>query len=90
MPKGYKTGGRQKGSLNKKTLWLHAQLMDHGCNLFLKLAEAINREDTKMIIALTPIIQYISPKPLAQADIVGTEPLRLSLVEVQALVEAVK
>lgn len=80
-----KTGGRQKGTPNKKTLWLYQQLKDRDCDIFDQLAGAITSKDLEFIKTLTPILQYVSPRPKEVIDDTTDTAGSLTIEEVRKL-----
>jgi len=54
--------GRKKGTPNKKTEGFRARLAEHGCDLDLALAQAINSKDVELIKAIGSILGYFTPK----------------------------
>lgn len=62
-PKGLpKTGGRQKGTVNKKSLILRERLEQFGCNFDEQLANAILTQNYAMIKALSDMLPYLQPR----------------------------
>ena len=62
-PKGSpKTGGRTKGTPNKKTVWLREELSDVGLNWGEEFKKALSKRDYQLLSVLTDLLPYLSPK----------------------------
>jgi hypothetical protein len=57
-----KTGGRQKGSLNKKTVWLRDALNDVDLSWELEFKKALVKKDFALMGVLINLLPYLSPK----------------------------
>ncbi len=60
--KRIKTGGRQKGTLNKRTVWLRESLERVDIDFEMQLKSAFETKDYKMIELLQGFLPYLSPK----------------------------
>jgi hypothetical protein len=69
MAKGIKTGGRTKGTSNKKTLRFRDLLEKHSVNFEEELAKAILDGNVDMIRALKDLLPYLQPRiPESKAE----------------------
>ena len=59
---GPKTGGRRKGSLNKKTLALNDMLEQKGFDVIERLKNAFDSGDLAAAELLIQVLPYIAPK----------------------------
>lgn len=57
-----KTGGRQKGTLNKKSYWLREQLADVNFNWAADFKESMNCADYERVDRLIALLPYLNPK----------------------------
>jgi len=62
MDKRIKTGGRTKGTPNKKTVWLRESLELVDLHWEEEFASAVNTKDYKLIELLISMLPYLSPK----------------------------
>ena len=64
-PKGLpKTGGRSKGTPNKRTLMFAEMLEAKGLDVIKEMKRAIDSDNVDMFRALTDLIPYMAPKLL--------------------------
>lgn len=61
-PKRQKTGGRTKGTPNRKSLLFRDRLASVGCDIESELAKAILGRDVIMIQALASLLPYLTPR----------------------------
>ena len=77
MAAGRKTGGRKKGTPNKKTASIQAKLDKHGCDPIEEMAklamESIKKDDVQTATSLLKeLAQYVAPKRKA-VEVSGSE-----------------
>lgn len=85
-----KKRGRKKGVPNRRTLWLYEQLKANDACIFEEMAKAIKTRDIELIRALTPVIQYVSPKPKELEDASANMSDALAFEELKKLAHLAK
>lgn len=59
---GVRKGGRKKGTVNKKTVWLREELDKANIDFGKYLRQAFEEKDIRMLNALAGFLPYLNPK----------------------------
>lgn len=59
---GKKTGGRRKGTVNNKSLWLRETLVKSDIDWGREYKKALDARDSEMLQALSVLLPYLNPK----------------------------
>ena len=95
MPKGFKTGGREKGTPNKKTIWLLESLQEHGYDYeamlskFLERAAKGDRHALDMAHLLVKMVPYLANAPKQDVGVNQIDTLVINRFEVTPATQAI-
>ena len=78
-----KTGGRKKGSINRKSVWLREQLDAKGFDWIAQLAKAYEEKDYPRVKLLQDLIPFVAPK-IAEKALEDPKPLEVPAVGAMA------
>lgn len=75
MPFKKGQGGRKKGSLNKRTIWLLESLQEHGYDYEAMLTKFLKEGNVEMAELLIKLVPHIANAPKHDVSIDGVETL---------------